>query len=151
MKMRNLSGIPDYQIMDIELDSDMKYFEALEFARNELTQKIPTGFFEGRYELSMKDLMDGCWKEASRLYELNPTPGGKLEDILDSGYDGYLPYCYEPDGRTSLFNTLGYNSEVHEYNLWILYEFLKSGGMGELNFLPTTPNTDRVDKLCGIT
>lgn len=133
------------------MNEKLSYFDALEYARNELSERIPAGFFENKPNYSMEDLIDNCWNEANRLYGMDPTPGGQLEDILESGIDGYLPYCYIPDGRTSLFNTLGYNSEVHEYNLWILFEYLKGDGIGTIEFIPTVPDKSRVDELCGLT
>jgi len=128
----------------------MGYFEALEFERNRLEEKIPFGFFDDKPEMSMINLIDECYELAHNLYIKNPTPGGKLEEVLDEGLDGYLPYCGLPDGRTSLFNIMGYNVLVHEYNLWVLYGFLKEGGRGELEFIPTIPKSEDVDKLCGL-
>lgn len=129
------------------MNEKLSYFGALEYARNELSEQIPTRFFDNKPNYSMEDIIDKCWDESDRLYKMNPTPGGKLEDVLQSGLDGYLPYCNIPDGRTSLFNTLGYNSEVHEYNLWILLEFLMNDGVGGLDFLNTIPSKERVNEL----
>jgi hypothetical protein len=131
----------------------MTYFEAIEAERSEREALIPSDFFESRTEMSMENLIESNYELLNTIVSGETTHSqlgtDTMNDLIESADDGYLPYCFEHSGLTSIVNNMAYSTLIHEYNLWVLNDYLRDIDHS-LPFILLAPNTDRIDKLAGI-
>ena len=131
----------------------MKYFEAIEAERSEREALIPSDFFESRTEMSMEDLIESNYELLNTIVngEITHSQIGTdtMNDLIEEADDGYLPYCFKHSGLTSILNNMAYSTLIHEYNLWVLNDYLRDT-IHSLPFILLAPNTDRIDELAVI-